>query len=54
MTNEYIYFRWMNDNSNIARRVLKTEAEKMFEGQACGGYTPKFLKSIKNKKPTWN
>tara|TARA_R110002020_G_scaffold51096_1_gene144777 strand:+ start:323 stop:1084 length:762 start_codon:yes stop_codon:yes gene_type:complete len=51
---KYIYYQWMNDPSIMARRVLKTEAEKMFEGQACGGYTPKFLKSIKNKKPTWN
>jgi hypothetical protein len=43
----------MNDPSIMARRVLKTEAQKMFEGQACGGYTPKYLKSIKNKSKTW-
>lgn len=51
---DYIYFRWMNDPSVFARRVLKTEAEKLFEGQAMGGYTPKILKSIKNKKTIWN
>ena len=50
---KYIYYQWMNDPSVMARRVLKTEADKMFEGQAMGGYKPKFLKSIKNKKATW-
>ena len=54
MTNEYIYFRWMNDNLSIVRRVLKTESKELFESQARGGYTPKFIKSIKNKTKTWN
>lgn len=54
LDDEYIYFRWMNDPSIMARRVLKSEAKDLFESQACGGYEPKFLKHIKNKTKTWN
>jgi hypothetical protein len=50
---DYVYYQWMNDPTTMARRVLKSEADKMFEGQAMGGYKPKFLKSIKNKNTVW-
>jgi len=50
----YIYFQWKREPSIMARRVLKTQAKEFFEGQACGGYEPKFLKHIKNKSKTWN
>ena len=43
----------MNDPTTMARRVLKSEANKMFDGQAMGGYTPKLLKSLKGKKTVW-
>ena len=54
LDDNYIYFRWMNDASIMARRVLKTESKELFEAQACGGYTPKLIKNIKNKSKTWN
>ena len=54
LDDNYIYFRWMNDASIMARRVLKTESKELFEAQACGGYTPKFIKNIKNKSKTWS
>ena len=54
LDDNYIYFQWKREPSIMARRVLKTEAKDFFEGQACGGYEPKFLKHIKNKSKTWN
>ena len=50
----YIYYQWMNDPSNYARRIKKEEAKEMFEKQKVGGYTPVYLKSIKNKKQLWS
>ena len=50
---EYIYYQWEKEPSIMARRVLKSEAEEMFKGQAMGGYKPKFIKNIKNKSKTW-
>jgi hypothetical protein len=50
---DYVYYQWMNDPTTMARRVLKSEADKMFEGQAMGGYKPKLLKSLKGKNTVW-
>jgi len=50
---DYVYYQWMNDPTTMARRVLKSEADKMFEGQAMGGYTPKLLKTLKGKNTVW-
>ena len=50
---DYVYYQWMNDPTTMARRVLKSEADKMFEGQSMGGYKPKLLKSLKGKNTVW-
>ena len=54
LDDNYIYFQWKREPSIMARRVLKTEAKELFEAQACGGYEPKYLKSIKNKNKVWS
>lgn len=51
---DYVYYRWSNDPSIFARRVKKEEAEKEFEKQLIGGYTPVYLQSLKGKKCLWN
>jgi hypothetical protein len=53
LDDNYIYFQWNKDPSTYARRILKTESEKVFQQQLQGGYNPIILKSIKNKKQTW-
>ena len=50
---DYVYYQWMNDPTTMARRILKSEADKMFKGQAMGGYKPKLLKSLKGKNTVW-
>jgi len=49
----YVYYQWMNDATDIVRRIPKEDSETMFKNQAVAGYTPTIFTSIKNKQITW-
>ena len=53
MTNNYVYYQWMNDPTAIARRTPREGSEQMFKNQAQAGYKYKILKTLKGKNTVW-